>query len=107
MPVRGQAHTDKWTVLAILPYLARLDPFMFVKPMITQAAAALGFDIRYGPRPNGETYERVLRMSQLYMQQLADLGPRDFIDVQSFFWVTGGSFEGTLAEHRANMVASC
>lgn len=101
LPAKGQTHTDKWTVATILPYLARPDTFMFVKPTPTQAAAAaLGFDVRYDPRPNWGTYERVLRMSHLYMDQLADLGPRDFIDVQSFFWVTGGSFEKTLAEHK-------
>lgn len=102
LPAKGHTHTDKWTVATILPYLARPDVFMFVKPTITQAAAAaLGFDIRYDARPNWATYDRVLKMSELYMNQLADLGPRDFIDVQSFFWVTGGSFEKTLAAHRA------
>ena len=102
LPSRGQTHTDKWTVSTILPYLARPDAFIFVKPTITKAAAAaLGFDIRYDAQPNWRTYERVLRMSRLYMEELADLGPRDFIDIQSFFWVTGESFEKILAEHQA------
>jgi hypothetical protein len=106
LPAKGQTHTDKWTVATVLPYLARPEAFNFVKPTPTQAAAAaLGFDIRYDPRPNWDTYERVLRMSQLYMDQLADLRPRDFIDVQSFFWVTGGSFEQTLAAHKAKREA--
>lgn len=107
LPVKGQTHTEKWTVSTILPYLARPDVFMFVKPTLTQAAAAaLGFELRYSPRPNWTTYERVLRMSRLYMEQLADLGPRDFIDVQSFFWVTGDSFETTLAEQRTKQGGS-
>jgi hypothetical protein len=106
LPAKGQTHTDKWTVATILPYLARPEAFMFVKPTPTQAAAAaLGFDLRYDPRPNWATYERVLRMSHLYMDQLADLGPRDFIDIQSFFWITGGSFEKTLAEQKAKRAA--
>lgn len=102
LPAVGSTHTDKWTLCTILPYLARPDAFMFVKPTLTKAAAAaLGFDIRYDSHPNWSTYSRILEMSRLYMELLADLGPRDFIDIQSFFWVTGEAFERTLARHRA------
>jgi hypothetical protein len=102
LPAQGQTHTDKWTIVTILPYLARPDVFMFVKPTNIQAAASvLGFDIRYDPRPNWRTYHAVLRMTRLYNEALSDLRPRDFIDIQSFFWVTGDSFEKTLARHRS------
>lgn len=102
LPAEGATHTDKWTIATILPFLARPDIFMFVKPTITQRAAErLGFDLRYEARPNWITYDRVLRMSHLYMDLLSDLGPRDLIDIQSFFWVTGEKYEQVAAAQRA------
>lgn len=99
LPAKGATHTAKWPVVTIFPYLVRPDTFMFVKPDSTKAAAAaLAFDIRYDVAPNWDTYERVQHMAHIYMQQLADMGPRDFIDIQSFFWVTGGTYAATLAK---------
>jgi hypothetical protein len=72
-----------------LPFLARPDVFMFVRPTVTlKAAEHLGFDLHFDPRPNWTTYDAVLRMSRIYFERLQDLRPRDLIDVQSFFWVT-------------------
>jgi hypothetical protein len=91
LPVEGETDTDIWTVATILPFLARPDVHMFVKPTNTKKAAdRLGSDLRYEPRPNWPTYDAVLRMSRLYMDLLKDHGPRDFLDIQSFFWVTSG-----------------
>lgn len=98
LPASGATHTDKWTIVTAVPFLARPDTFMFVKPSnIKKASAVLAFDVRYDPSPNWATYERVLRLAQVYREQLADLGARDFIDVQSFFWVTGDTYEAQLA----------
>lgn len=105
LPASGATHTDKWTIVTVLPFLARPDTFMFVKPgNINKASTALAFDVRYDPSPNWPTYERVLRLAQVYREQLADLGARDFIDVQSFFWVTGDTYEAVRAagERRRN-----
>ncbi|HEX6308314.1 MAG TPA: hypothetical protein VFZ69_09020 [Longimicrobiales bacterium] len=89
LPAVGESHTDKWTVATLLPFLARPDTWMFVKPTNTRRAGErLGFELHYDPRPNWRTYEAVLRMSTLYVQLLEDLAPRDLIDIQSFFWVT-------------------
>lgn len=99
LPTSGATNTEKWTIATLGPFIGRPDLFMFVKPQITKAAAAkLAFDILYDPKPNWTTYDAVLRMSKLYMDQLADLDPRDFIDVQSFFWVTGETNEKTRAD---------
>ena len=90
LPAQGATTTDKWTIATILPFLARPDTFMFLKPLVTQKAAGrLAFDLHYNPHPNRTTYDALLHMSQLHMQKLADLHPRDFIDIQSFIWVTG------------------
>lgn len=102
LPSEGATHTDKWTIATLLPYLARPDTFMYVKPAITKkAAAALAFEIGYDSSPNWATYDRILRMSHAYRERLADLAPRDFIDLQSFFWVTGDTYEQVLAADEA------
>ena len=43
----------------------------------------------------------VILMTNAYMQKLNDLQPRDFIDVQSFFWVTVAPKGKTRAASRA------
>lgn len=102
LPSSGATNTDKWTIVTLVPYLARPDTFMFLKPSITKkAASALGFEIGYDPSPNWVTYRLVLRMSQAYQEQLADLDPRDYIDLQSFFWVTGDIYQRALDARQA------
>ncbi|MGH8809929.1 MAG: hypothetical protein ACREX0_18805, partial [Noviherbaspirillum sp.] len=102
LPQTGATHTDRWTIVTLLPFFARPDAFMFVKPSITKAAASqLGFDIHYDASPNWVTYDAVLRMTRAYKERLSDLEPRDHIDMQSFFWVTGETYEKTRAAHEA------
>ena len=63
---------------------------MFLKPIVTRTAAEeYGWDLRYRPRPCWETYASVLAFAHRIAADLADLGPRDMIDVQSFIWVQG------------------
>jgi hypothetical protein len=94
LPAQGATSTDKWTIATILPFLANPNQFMFVKPTITRRAAErLAFDLHYEAQPNWQTYAAVLRMSEAYKAHLADLGSRDYIDVQSFFWVTGDQYD--------------
>ena len=102
LPARGATSTDKWTIATLLPFLARPDTFIFVKPSITKnAAERLGFDIRYDAHPNWQTYAAVLRMSDIYRDKLASWKPRDFIDVQSFFWVTADLYDITVQRRKA------
>lgn len=98
LPAVGEPHTDRWTIATLLPFLARPDAWMFVKPTNTRRAAErLGFDLHYEPRPNWRTYDAVLRMSTLYLELLKDLGPRDLIDIHSFFWVMSRQHETAAA----------
>jgi hypothetical protein len=68
---------------------------IFLKPEVTQLAAEiLSYDIRYEPRVNWATYERVLGLAAEIKARLSALGqeelvPKDMIDVQSFIWVVG------------------
>jgi len=82
--------TTKWTVATIVPFLARPDRYLFLKPEVTkQAAKRRGFALNYKPYPNWLTYSCLLRFGSILMTDLRDLKPRDMIDIQSFIWVTG------------------
>ena len=91
----GNSTPAKWPVLTILPFLARPDTFMFLKPRVTkQVADWLAFSLQYDPKLNWRTYERLLAMSDLLMSEFRKrpescLHPKDLIDIQSFIWVTG------------------
>ncbi len=83
-----------WPVATILPFLAQPDRHLFIKPEVTQnAAARLGFSLRYKPAPNWITYEAALRMAHIYSSKISALKPRDMIDVQSFIYVACGGYE--------------
>ena len=86
----GKARVATWPVMTILPFIARPDCYMFFKPEVTREAAdRLGFNLHYTPTLNWPTYANLLRMSTLLLGDLRALGARDFMDVQSFIWVTG------------------
>ena len=82
----------KWTLATYWLFLRHPEEFMFVKPKVTQDAAALcRFDILYSPQLSWGTYQRILAFSKHLMTELENAGlkPRDFIDVQSFIWCLG------------------
>jgi hypothetical protein len=85
--VLGRIGAGKWTTTSYFLFLSYPQRFMFVKPTVTQNAAAVsGFEINYKPEVNWPTYSRVLAFSEYLKGALSDLKPRDMIDVQSFMW---------------------
>jgi len=95
-----RAKTAKWTIATIIPFLAQPDRHMFLKPEVTRNAAdSLGFELNYRAEPNWLTYKCLLRMAHIYRDMLAEHKPRDFIDVQSFFYVACGGYEA-IAERK-------
>lgn len=89
---RKQTRVLTWPLVTVFGFIAQPDRHVFLKPMVTRAAAkAYGFDLPYQSRPNWETYARLLDFAELLRHDLADLGPRDMIDLQSFMWVQGSS----------------
>lgn len=84
-----------WPNLTMLPYVARPDAYMLLKPGVTQDAAAwLAFDLAYDSKLNWTTYERLMALGRVLADALKArnepaLVPQDFIDVQSFIWVVG------------------
>ena len=89
LPVEeGKARVATWPVLTILPFLARPDCFMFLKPEPTkECAERLRFHLQYSPDLRWLTYSKLMAMSHELLERLQPLGARDFIDVQSFIWV--------------------
>jgi hypothetical protein len=87
---RRQTRVLTWPVLTVFPFLAKPRLHVFLKPNVTRrAAAAYGFDFAYRSKPSWETYASLLELARTVERDLADLRPRDRIDVQSFLWVLG------------------
>lgn len=86
----------KWTVVTYLPFLWRPDIHMFLKPEVTHDfAERTGHPYAhiYEPRLDVKVYESLLDLTARTERELAELKPRDRIDVQSFIWVIGGSYD--------------
>lgn len=80
----------RWTVQTIFPFLALPKEHLFLKPGVTQEAAERrAFSLNYRPQPNWLTYSCLLRFGEVLMGDLAALGARDMIDIQSFIFITG------------------
>ena len=87
----------KWTVVSYLPFLWRPGDHMFLKPeATTEFASRVGhrFAQEYQPGLNFAVYESLLDLASRTEKKLADLMPRDRIDVQSLIWVVGDYKEG-------------
>ena len=78
---------DKWTTASYFLFILLPEKYMFVKPTVTQNAAEISaFELNYRPQLNWLTYKSVLEFSEYLQSELAELKPRDMIDVQSFMW---------------------
>jgi hypothetical protein len=87
---RRQTRVLTWPVLTVFGFIARPKVHCYLKPMVTRRAAErYGFDLHYSPRPSWETYGSFLDLCHRVRAEVADLGARDMIDVQSFLWVLG------------------
>lgn len=82
----------KWTVATYLPFLWRPDTHMFLKPTVTRDfAERVGhpFAHDYAPALEPRVYASLLDLMAATRAELADLQPRDNIDLQSFVWTVG------------------
>lgn len=87
----------KWTVVTYLPFLWRPEAHVFLKPTVTKDfAARVGhrFAHDYQPQLDYGVYESLLDLIRTTEDEIADLNPRDNIDIQSFVWVVGEYKEG-------------
>jgi hypothetical protein len=82
---KGRVFT--WPIVTMFPFLASPGQYLFLKPESTRnEAARLKHDLGYDPAPNWVTYASALAMAERLKTELADLGCRDMIDVQSFIY---------------------
>ena len=89
---RRQTRVLTWPLVTVFGFLARPKVHFFMKPRVTQAAAAAyGYDLAYRSRPSWELYAGLLDFTGVVRRDLADLKPRDQIDIQSFLWVQGSA----------------
>jgi hypothetical protein len=87
---RRQTRVRTWPVVTVFGFLARPRVHFFLKPTVTRAALdACGLELTYRSRPSWETYGELLDAVKSVRRELADLKPRDMIDLQSFLWVQG------------------
>jgi len=92
----------KWTVVTYLPFLWRPEEHMFLKPEVTKDfASRVGhrFAFDYQPRLDIGVYDSLLDLASKTTTEVADLKPRDWIDIQSFIWVVGAYGEGSEESH--------
>jgi hypothetical protein len=87
----GRARVLTWPNVTILPFLADLSRLIVLKPGVSQQMAArMGFNLFYSAAPKWHCYEALLQMSAALLDRLKVFGAADYIDVQSFMWVTRG-----------------
>jgi hypothetical protein len=87
---RRQTRVATWPVVTVFGAIARPKVHLFLKPLtVKRAAEAYAYDLTYRSTPGWTTYAGVLDLARTVRGDLADLGPRDQIDIQSFLWVLG------------------
>ncbi|MDQ2701365.1 MAG: hypothetical protein M3Y70_00805 [Pseudomonadota bacterium] len=87
---RKQTRVLTWPLVTVFGFIAQPDRHIFLKPNTIRAAArAYGYELPYRSRPDWKTYAALLEFAALVREDLADLAPRDMIDIQSFLWVQG------------------
>ena len=87
---RKQTRVLTWPLLTVFGFIGNPEEHIFLKPRVTmEAARKYGFDFQYKPRPNWNTYQSVLGFAKQIRKDVADLKPKDYIDLQSYIWVIG------------------
>jgi hypothetical protein len=90
--IRDAGQAPSWPMLTYLPFLWRPDRHLFLKPKVTRDFAyrvGHSFARDYEAGLTIEVYESLLDLGTETNREVADLGPRDLIDIQSFIWVVG------------------
>ncbi|MDB5231168.1 MAG: hypothetical protein JWN76_1973 [Chitinophagaceae bacterium] len=86
--VQTRVHT--WPLQTVFGFLGNPEEHIFLKPRVTQRAAeAYDFVFEYTSKPNWKTYSSMIAFAEQVKNDMIDLKPRDYIDLQSFIWVMG------------------
>lgn len=83
--VPGAAPGARWPAVTLLPFVARPEAHMLLRPPFTRdALVRLGLDLAYDPEPSWTTYEALLASTGRLLERLRPLGARDHFDVEAF-----------------------
>ena len=78
----------KWPLSTYFPWILFPDREVLVQPNSVKASAdAWRQDVGYSPQVTWDGYRRIRHFCQRVRDELAEVKPRDFIDVQFFMWV--------------------
>lgn len=86
-----------WPIVTYLPFMWDYEHHMFLKPTVTtDFADRVGHDFHhhYSAEPNADTYLALLDLVATTRTAIAELEPRDNLDIQSFIWVVGKYGDG-------------
>jgi hypothetical protein len=87
---RRQTRVLTWPLVTVFGFVAQPQTHIFLKPTVTRIAAReYGFDFQYASRPSWPTYANLLEFARVVRRDIAEMRPRDMIDIQSFLWVQG------------------
>lgn len=85
----------KWPILTAYRFLLHPNVDVLIKPSnLANAAEVARFEINYRPELNWLTYSTVIKFYEYVREQIADLHPRDMIDVQNFIWCIDPEYGG-------------
>jgi hypothetical protein len=74
-----------WPVVTLLPFIARPDVHMLLRPHFAcDVAQRLGVELSYEAAPNWATYASLLASTDRLLEKLRPLGARDHVDVEAF-----------------------
>jgi hypothetical protein len=78
---------NKWTYATYFSFLADPQNAMFVKPeMLKKSLEISRYPLNYESMPSADLYRQILKFSSWLKARIAELEPRDMIDVHSFMW---------------------
>lgn len=89
---KKQSRVFTHPVTTVFGFLGQPEAHIYLKPTATRTAAErYGFDFHYESRPSWMTYSSLLEFASTVAADIADLKPRDMIDIQSFIWSIGSA----------------
>jgi len=77
-----------WPMRTAFSFLDSPEHHMYLKPSVIKTAAKkYGFDLFLNNRPNWNSYQSAYAFANQVKQDIGDLNPKDFIDLQEFMQV--------------------
>jgi len=87
---RRKTRVLTWPLVTVFGFIAQPNTHFFLKPTVTrEAARRYGVELPYASRPSWPLYRDLLAFVRKVRADIADMRPRDMIDMQSFLWVQG------------------